>query len=956
MTIKKISSNYTQTVDALGLPKDFYAPIEQAAYQLYVEQDIKQTCLYSPAGKVDEHREILRDATGHGDLSYIRGNFDGGLFSELTSKNSSLFNQNPHHYKNINQNLKNTLRFSYIDDDIPCAFAMTYVKGVDENKGKYFYNIAVIRDVTASPDKRQVTFFSHEALMPDDAFFQSRHPEAITNVASKNVAAEVITALNSASFVPHVTRLCESTKDSYEYHENMKSCFSPGKNANFEKLNELQQQPTSIINQMMAFAVGQPLLTAGVVGLIVAATVVVTAMTSGVVGIASLAVKAASALGLFAASATYHNLSKANAEEKTSIKRRFKYTNQATEVVDIDPSFSTLITQAKSKLDDLKAQSNSPDEKEKIQTQLDKINSLQPIEIPLEYGKIKRYYSIADNAGGVTEKTCLVSEESVVNSLVALANSTTIADVDKHKIRMNAILKHPKDGKDTEVQREAIGLEIARILGFKQVTESKMVLHDTGSGQHPCLFVPFGDMELLTDHIQDAQTMRGRLNPNQFQHVEDLGKYSAFFMLCSDPDFIGKNGQNKGLTNANNDEQKRLYIFDQVFMNDNNLGLDRAFNLIPTNPLTSMPSVISRHFMGRNKSVINDSSYEEKIKGALHLLSKKEDITRMFNQVALVNQSNPYAPAVKALEYDAKQTLKTFNARIKSIEKLFPPLSVEGIPKKVSELDEDESKLLTKAMLLTQLLNKPKLFDASGKPYRAPFFTTPSTYVNRLSIHENSVEVSFNRRFGAPLSELKKETLRSQGFRISKDGKSAIISKDKLLELNEHAYFKENQDAIDIKHNYINPKHLDAIANTYLQDSMDILKFVRPINKTETGSREKIAILSKSLDVLHQIHLKNPGFVEHVKQCLLYEAVKEIMRSNPESIETIQREFVEAKRTGQLETYVKDKCVDTIKRFDSAASIHAFKDRVNKCREEIISESAPALEDSHDSGISLLNE
>lgn len=467
----------------------------------------------------------------------------------------------------------------------------------------------------------------------------------------------------------------------------------------------------------------------------------------------------------------------------------FDFKQRSTYSAQLPKDVQKLAVKAKENLEGLQISaientSNNSD----IQKQLDIISSLKFVKIPTKEGD-KVYYSIADSAGGVTEKTCLIDEQTLKQKLEDISKMKNVSNMADNKIKMNAILKHPKAGKDTEVQREAIGLEIARILGFEAVTKSTMVNHDTGNGRHPCLFVPFGDMKLLTEKIEHAESFHGRLKASEDKNVEDFGKYAGFFALCSDPDFIGKAGQNKGLTGAP-EQLKRLYIFDQVFMTDKNLSLDRSFNLVPTNILSKLPNFIARHFMGRNKSVINDASFEEKIGGVINILGKKEKIQGMFKNVIDTHRNkNPKTELDKTLEADARQCLKSFNDRVVGFEKLFPLLTVNGQTKKVSALasdlntNDDALNCLKKSMLVTQLINKPKNVDKYGKPYRAPFFNTSGSYVKSVSIQDDQVEISFARKWGQPLSDNKREILKKNGFSISADGKSATISKQNLLQL-----------------------------------------------------------------------------------------------------------------------------------------------------------------------------
>ena len=462
---------------------------------------------------------------------------------------------------------------------------------------------------------------------------------------------------------------------------------------------------------------------------------------------------------------------------------KFDYTNRETTAEQLNQDMQILISSAKKNLQKLKL--SNPKQLKAIEKQLQKIESLKPLQIPTEQGQ-KQYYSVADSVGGVTKKTCLIDRESLILQLKNLAEMTNLDDLERNEIQINAILKHPKAGKDTEVQREAIGLEIARKLGFNAVTESTMVNHDTGNGMHPCLFVPFGEMDLLTKKIDNAASSHGRLKEDESKIVEDFGKYAGFFALCSDPDFIGKKGQNKGVTRGS--EPKRLYIFDQVFMTDKNLSLDRSFNLVPTNILSKMPNFIARHYMGRNKSVVNDSSLEEKITGVMNILQKKEDIQEMFKGVIQTHKDKKDNVS-QTLHKDAKQCLKSFNERVAGFEKLFPLVKVKGETKKVGELIKDKNddalNLLKQSMLVGQLINKPQMRDKKGKPYRAPFLNNPATHVKSISISDDGEQVTicFARKFGKPLSEKKMGTLKTLGFAVASDGKSATISKEELLKL-----------------------------------------------------------------------------------------------------------------------------------------------------------------------------
>ncbi len=587
----------------------------------------------------------------------------------------------------------------------------------------------------------------------------------------------------------------------------------------------------------------------------------------------------------------------------------FDYTLRQTRIIDYNAMLD-LVTNAKTKLKSLDPSGNN----DLINDQIKKLDSLKPISIPMQDGSEKIYYSIADSAGGVTEKTCLIDEDTLRSNLEELIQASSVQDVKNNKVQMNAFLKHPKAGVDTEVQREAMGLQIARMLGFPQVTKSTLVLHDTGSGQHPCLFVPFGTMVKLTDSLDHHESFHGRIKSiPQSDNIEDFGKYSAFFMLCSDPDFIGKQGQNKGLaTDAQGNRQ--LYIFDQVFMSNNNFAFDRGLNLIPVSPLSTLPKLIALHFMGRNKSVINDSSYEEKIGGIIQLLSEKESIRVMFDDAAKANNNannNVDTSIVRQLQSDAKICLKRFNQRMAGLYKFFPVINVDSKLVSIDQLlkskdNDNKVNLLKKSMLLNSLLNKPKLFDKYGKPYRAPYFSQTRTHVRSVSFNKDSVTIGLGRRFGRPLSERKKAMLEAKGFYISPDGKTASISNNKLLKLDEKSFFEIQQPTINMEHDYINRQEIQTLAKSYGANNKITNEIINLV--CDGTSHTDLGQIEKKIEKLTKMSgEKNSslGFIQHVKQCMIHEGVRQLMSQNAKRKDKIQLEFTSSLKSGTQDNFIK---------------------------------------------------
>ena len=525
---------------------------------------------------------------------------------------------------------------------------------------------------------------------------------------------------------------------------------------------------------------------------------------------------------------------------------------------------------------------NNSDSQKNIEDQIKKITSLKLLQIPAGNNELKNYYILDDNAGGVTEKTCLIDEATLKATLTKL-NENIHDNRATTKIRMNAILKHPKAGVDTEVQREAIGLEIARILGFKSVTDSTMVSYNIKGVDRPCLFVPFGNMTLLTESIDSPQTYEGRIQASQQKNIEDFGKYSAYFMLCSDTDFIGKNGQNKGLTNMG--DPKSLYIFDQVFMADNNFSFDDSLNLTPSTYFSQAPSKVARHFMGRNKSVINDSSYEEKISGVMHLIKNEENISSMLQGIA--NKETQNSTLIRTLCNDARKCLTSFLSRMNIIKSIIPPVQVDSDNKSINEINDSQQEIIKKSMLLNRLLNKPILFDQKGQPYRAPYVQTTHTKVSNIAINsaENSVTISLRRGSGQPLSDKKRQTLQKFGFEVTSDGNSAKINIDQLKNLNENNFFII-QENIKADTNYLDLTNLSSLAQAYgarASTSAAVLNI---------ASAENFQF-NTAIDALNQIKngKQDLGFIQHVQEHFMRKQMQTILHDNHWNATQIEENF-----------------------------------------------------------------
>jgi hypothetical protein len=454
-----------------------------------------------------------------------------------------------------------------------------------------------------------------------------------------------------------------------------------------------------------------------------------------------------------------------------------------------------------------------------------KILKLKLIRIPDENNQQQNYCELAESAGGVTEKIALVSLSQVeekLNSLIQDAGKVAYSDSpEKYAFKMEGIIKLPKHGKITEVQREAVALTISQMLGF-DTTRALLVSY----GGQPGLFVPFEDIRLLQEfaegkihytatrkqylHYSTIQSLGEKLESDQ--SIEDFGKFLAYFYLCNDPDAIGGYNQNKALRDS-----KSLYIFDQVFMNDKNFVLDSNLSLY-----SSGVKKYSRHFEGRNKTLIEDSSFDEKFAGIIRLLQHQEILLNLMDYIIetyqeqinhLIKTKSP-SPQNKlatdnltVLLIDAAELKETLKKRIEAISKIMVvPLKSSG--------DVKSANLSKQCLLLEKLANRPRLFTVEGRPYRHPWTESHRNKISYVVAEENSLKIVFDSGIDSELINILNRN-GSINIQMSKDNKTLLISSADLNKLHETSLFPEYQSSLQPKKEYLNFYELKYISNFY---------------------------------------------------------------------------------------------------------------------------------------------
>lgn len=469
---------------------------------------------------------------------------------------------------------------------------------------------------------------------------------------------------------------------------------------------------------------------------------------------------------------------------------------------------------------------------------LNKINKLTKISIPQENSSPLSYYSLAESAGGVTEKVSLIQEKKVIEQLGKLqqAKLSNLGDYIKQrngfKLPIQAILKLPKKGKILEVQREVMALNFARILGL-ETTPANMVEHQG----KPAVFVPFDDIRLLKE-VATGKTMRARLfSTAKYQHystlnpvgagvqaegiIEDLGKHLGLFYLCSDTDAIGGYNQNKAL------KGNRLFVFDQVFMGQKKLGLDSRLSMQPI----TLFSRHTRHDQGRNRTLIEDSAMSEKFNALMNLKAQQDKLEQYCDQVVRFHVLEIQRLRRQHKEATTKKERVGLNAKIKEVDVLLRDgraMRVE-IHQRIRDIDRIMPKrgegvaeeMLLPTLILEKLCNKPRLFTVAGRPYRNPW---TQRHANRvLSIDkapgsEEYVQIRFSGRVPDNIIAMLKKHGAESLIKISSS--RLRIKASELHALRETSLFPE-QEGFDTKKTYLDVRDLAVIQKQYGQGHRD---------------------------------------------------------------------------------------------------------------------------------------
>lgn len=527
----------------------------------------------------------------------------------------------------------------------------------------------------------------------------------------------------------------------------------------------------------------------------------------------------------------------------------------------------------------LKQLPDNPENKTQIALleDLNKLNQLSALSIPGEGEReAKIYFVLPETAGGVTEKISLISEDQVrkqlkhLNSAQELTPENYLDNRKNYRLSMNAILKLPKHGKITEVQRESMALQVSRTLGLN-TTDSSMVSY---RGK-PALFVPFEEIKLLSEYAKGVIFKAADFSRKEYQHyatinpvggglqgnefVEDFGKSLSLFALCEDTDALGGYMQNKALS-----DDKSLYIFDQVIMANDKLELDSRLSLQPSEFIMKH----TRHGQGRNRTLIEDSSMVLKF-ASLELLGRKRDELLQSAQKT-IEQHNQKIAALDPrgdreqindlilLRNDAVLIKDTIERRIEKIKNVYPQHDATITPE-----------ILRQTLILEKLMHNPVLFTDSGRPYRNPWTRRHNNPVESVISDPESGKliITFaNKLNPGQVAFMKRHKC---SFDYPGDNQIAIWPHD-LEALKETQLFPEQEPTISSSAKYLDPNDLLMMKTSYRDGKRD--KIIALINEYQSQMNrtfkrdQKIELIRQTQDKLEDYMrtAKHPGFACHV--------------------------------------------------------------------------------------------
>jgi len=518
---------------------------------------------------------------------------------------------------------------------------------------------------------------------------------------------------------------------------------------------------------------------------------------------------------------------------------------------------------------------------------------------PLNHANAVRQYCPLDVlTEGVTEKISLVSLETVMNTMqrvLSFSNKTDeIIYANNFGLAPDAIIKLPKHNEITEVQHEAIALNIARLLGFN-TTASTMLLYNG----LPALFIPFDKIEKLSEFAEGKketafETRKSYIDYSTIQPVgeglmpdqciEDFGNIFAYLYLCSDPDAIGGYNQNKALTDS-----KNLYVFDQAVKIDTLLSIDSCVNLY-----IGTFSSLSRHLKGRNKSLIEDSLIEEKIHSMIALTKNKLLIDSLMDcvhqthtsAIALAERLNPALQKKNLVDLatfhkDALSLHAKIDKRISEIFSKFPKVDNEAITTETAE----RATQVIPALVLEKVINNPRFFTDDGRPYKHPWTENHNIKIMNISMGTSAIEITLNKSIDATLASTLFAKAGIQWKKTPNKNNSIIMPLVEYQKIHESVFFPENATQFSVEAKYIpTAGELELIKQTYktndavIQTSSKCIEtYLKTITNSAINYVDKINAMRRAINTIKQLPVsKDVGFIQHMLRKLHFDIQKQL--------------------------------------------------------------------------------
>ncbi|WP_131779516.1 hypothetical protein [Legionella bozemanae] len=580
------------------------------------------------------------------------------------------------------------------------------------------------------------------------------------------------------------------------------------------------------------------------------------------------------------------------------------------EAIVFDASNSLQVTTQIQRLQEEMARvANSDSEKESVEKRLNilldlnKINELKRINIPQDNGSTLAYCILQENVGGVTEKISLISLEKVKKQLHCLckrAEGLSVeayhAEREHYKLSTQAIIKLPKHGNIKEVQHEAMALNISRLLGLD--TAAATTISHNG---HPGLFIPFEEIRLLSEfslgktfyawlagktytHYSTIKPLGEGIQADYF--IEDFGRALGLLYLCSDTDAIGGNCQNKALRNA-----KSLFIFDQSLMDTDKFILDSRMCLIPGDFLRKH----TRHGLGRNRTIIEDSSMYSKFESIMQLRSIGDKIIQYINHIAW--QHHQQASRIKrqfkkplstekqsqltselsdlmVLEKDAEALQTRVLERLEAIDNI--------LPQTAGDID---SFGIRQALIFEKLLHNPILFSDDGRAFKYPWTHRQQNKIKKVEdLGNDLIQLTFSEKVSVAVLDFIKRRSGADSI-TNTSAKSVTLSKIHFAALREDTLHPEHQLVLNPTMNYLDPADLGVIKDAYNMGNrtyiMSTIASYSKKMKCDTASTdEKLKCIIETEERLRELIITahDRGFGMHVFKKFFFDAQQQLQK------------------------------------------------------------------------------